>query len=544
MLNLLNAITPNDAAFWMIVALGVLLIMELAIFAVLFVRGRNRQSADRRLVSITLETEMVKREFLLGEKFDADGIIVTAHYNLEPFSQRITKFDVTPPEMTEPGKFLVTVTFEGMSAVYAISIVDPNAHEEVPAPIIEEVLVPVPTLPDRMITDITLDATEVRREFKRGEQVDASGLIVTAHYNVEPYAEKITEFTVIPPDMTVPGKALVTIAFEGMRATYAITIVEPVMEKVIILPNDPVPTILVPPRKFIGITLDTTAVQREFTVGDEFNSNGLIVTAHYDGEPFTETVMDYEVLPVDMNQIGNPVVLVNYEGKRVGYQLTINPAAVERQPVSFVVEEESAEAGTLRYDRSFTARLIQSDDELKQWYTELKNALLGFKKSKARMSWKRESFRIGRETLAKLSFRGKTLCIFLPLNPADFVDTKYKVEDVSKKVDDPSKPVSVEEPATPAQQDDTPCMYRIKNARRVKYAIELIEMAAAKYDTPRIERESEDFYVPYEGILELINKGLIKRNIKTKADEVIFRVANAERDTKKEVAVATETEGK
>lgn len=190
----------------------------------------------------------------------------------------------------------------------------------------------------------------------------------------------------------------------------------------------------------------------------------------------------------------------------------------ERKPE--VIEEDSFE-GVLRYNRSFTARLIQSDDDTKHWYTELKNNLLSYKKSKARMSWKRESFRIGREPLARFAYRGKTLCVYLPLNAADFEDTKYKVEDASDSV----------------QFEDTPCMYRIKNARRAKYAMELIALVAERLNAPRIERETEDFYVPYEGLLELINKGLIKRNVVNKKED-FFVDLNGENDEKE----ATELE--
>ena len=35
---------------------------------------------------------------------------------------------------------------------------------------------------------------------------------------------------------------------------------------------------------------------------------------------------------------------------------------------------------------------------------------------------------------------------------------------------------------------------------------------------------TEDFYMPYEGILEPINKGLIKREIRSSDDEAIFEI--------------------
>ena len=272
-------------------------------------------------------------------------------------------------------------------------------------------------------------------------------------------------------------------------------------------------------RVILGLSVNTDNMKKEYTAGEGFCPDGLIVTAHYNLEPATEEVKDFEIEPVDMSQVGMPVVVVKYADKSVGFQITINPVVVEAQPEvihikkdPIIVTEESYEGGTLRYDRSFTARLIQSDDEVKHWYTELKNNLLSYKKVKARMSWKRESFRYGREQFAKFSYRGNTLCLFLPLNAADFVDSKYKVEDVSDN----------------NNYAETPCMYRIKNARRVKYAMELIAMVSEKYDTPSVPHENEDFYVPYEGLVELINKGLIKRNIKSKEQEAFFNSNDAE----------------
>ena len=170
-----------------------------------------------------------------------------------------------------------------------------------------------------------------------------------------------------------------------------------------------------------------------------------------------------------------------------------------------VIGEESVEASRLRYDKSFEAKLIQSDDEVKHWYTEIKNALLSYKGCKGRISWKRETFKAKKDVVAKLVFRGNTLCIFLPLAPSDYVDAK-EVEDAS------NLPV----------YEDTPVMIRIKNEKRKRFALELIDTVMADREIMHGSHVSEDFYVPYEGVLELINRGLIKREIKSVEDEAIF----------------------
>ena len=104
----------------------------------------------------------------------------------------------------------------------------------------------------------------------------------------------------------------------------------------------------------------------------------------------------------------------------------------------------------VRYDRSFEAKLIQADDTLKRWYSELKNELLSYKKVTSRLSWQHEAFRLGRGTVAKLVIRGKTLRIYLALDPSAYDGSKYVVEDASEH----------------AKFEKTPLLYRIRSERR------------------------------------------------------------------------------
>ena len=148
----------------------------------------------------------------------------------------------------------------------------------------------------------------------------------------------------------------------------------------------------------------------------------------------------------------------------------------------------------VRYNKSFTAKLIQSDDKVKSWYAALKNELLSYKKVKARMSWKRENYHFGRKNIVCFSFRGKTLCVYFALNPNEFEESKYKVEASDYAV-----------------YADTPCMYRIKNERRVRYAKDLITMVMKIADAERNDGYvSEDYNLPYEDTEALIEKRLIK----------------------------------
>ena len=193
------------------------------------------------------------------------------------------------------------------------------------------------------------------------------------------------------------------------------------------------------------------------------------------------------------------------------------PTVIVQRADPIMIEEESV-SSRLRYDKSFTAKLIQSEDEVKYWYTEIKNELLSYKGVKGRISWKRETFKCGGKlVLAKLAYRGKMLCLFLPLNVADY-DEEYHVESASESC-----------------YEDTPCMIRLKNRKRVKIALKLISNVMEQNAMVQVPNYvSEDFYMPYEGILELIKKGLIKRELRTPQDEAIFEKDSATAATSEE----------
>ena len=149
----------------------------------------------------------------------------------------------------------------------------------------------------------------------------------------------------------------------------------------------------------------------------------------------------------------------------------------------------------IRYDKSFEAKLIQGDAQLKSYYSALKNELLSYKKVSVRRSWQHEAFRRGRTTVAKLAIRGKTLRLYLALEPALYDETKYRVEDASEH----------------AKFAKTPLLYRIKNDRRCRYAKDLIAAAMDAAEAEQGEAEDRAYGdLPFESTEALIGRGLVR----------------------------------
>lgn len=156
--------------------------------------------------------------------------------------------------------------------------------------------------------------------------------------------------------------------------------------------------------------------------------------------------------------------------------------------------EEAARLVSIRYKRSFLARYTQSDESLQDSYTILKNEILSYRGVKSRISWSKETYKRGRMPIAKLDVKGKSLYLWLALDPTEFEDTKYRFKDVRDQ----------------RIGEDHPMLLKIRSPRSLKYAIELVAILMEKLEIPRIEREEVDYRVPYHGTDELIEMGLIK----------------------------------
>ena len=152
-----------------------------------------------------------------------------------------------------------------------------------------------------------------------------------------------------------------------------------------------------------------------------------------------------------------------------------------------------------KYNKSFTAKLMLSPDNIKQYYCEVANELLAYKKVTYRMHWKQSSLRAGMKTLAKFTIRGATLCLYLALDPQEYQHTKYAAKDMSAVKRYAAVPVRV----------------KIKSPRGVRYAKELMHKLAEKNNlvTARVQKtvlDASEF--PTDTIENLVQKGYIKQN--------------------------------
>ncbi len=193
-------------------------------------------------------------------------------------------------------------------------------------------------------------------------------------------------------------------------------------------------------------------------------------------------------------------------------ELDVAEADDEENELSESTEEEvtakiSSETGKMiliRYKKSFSARLNLSEDLTKDYHSAIKNKLLSYKKVKSRTSWNYEAFNFGRQQVAKMNIRGKSLFIYLPLDPQEYEDSKYSFKDCSHI----------------KKYEQLPFRLRVRSNRGLKHAYELIEIVMQNFETTEIkDYDQVNYYQRNRGFEKLLSEGLIKEVI----DETTFQ---------------------
>ena len=122
------------------------------------------------------------------------------------------------------------------------------------------------------------------------------------------------------------------------------------------------------------------------------------------------------------------------------------PAPVEKQPKAPIVRIP------------FEERLLGSEKELQDLYSELKNEILSYG-VKSRVSSSGDTFRLHRKTYIKMTVAGKSLKLYFALNPDDYRDSPIPVQDAGGK----------------SIYEEIPLVFKVKSPLSVRRCKQLIQ---------------------------------------------------------------------
>lgn len=153
----------------------------------------------------------------------------------------------------------------------------------------------------------------------------------------------------------------------------------------------------------------------------------------------------------------------------------------EEEPAAEAYEEETyiepdgvtaqGVVGSIDIRLSFIERLMEMDESVIEWHDQLQEHLTSYRKVKSRYSARCDSYRCGRELLAKMAIGGKTLKLYLAVDPEDAAldDGKYHQRDLSE---------------TSAYQE-VPFMLPIRSSLAVRKACRVIDYMMDNFNIPK-----------------------------------------------------------
>ncbi len=114
---------------------------------------------------------------------------------------------------------------------------------------------------------------------------------------------------------------------------------------------------------------------------------------------------------------------------------------------------------------SFPDRMVDADDLMKSNYNELKSELMAYG-MKSRVSNSGDTFRLHKVTYVKIAIAGKSLKLYMALDPKDYADSSLPIGDVSAK----------------NTYKDIPFVFKVKSPLSMRRAKQLIAELMDKHD--------------------------------------------------------------
>ena len=161
-------------------------------------------------------------------------------------------------------------------------------------------------IPSGVLEKITISGP-TKTQYNVGDELDLTGLVVTAHYTNGETKELTSEqYSVTGFDSSSVGVCTVKITFEGKETTFNVTIINPEA-----------------PATLIGIEVESDPSKTEYYVGDEFDSTGIKVNALYSDGSKVDVTSTVLLTGFDSSKAGEITITVSYEEQTATFKVTI-----------------------------------------------------------------------------------------------------------------------------------------------------------------------------------------------------------------------------
>lgn len=220
-----------------------------------------------------------KLEYKYGEQLDLSGGVITkfmATGNVEDIS--ITAEMVSGYDKNKPGEQTLTVTYEGFTKTFEVTVVDE-------------------------ITSITMKSNPAKSVIIKGQDLDLTDAKITTSY-LSGKAEviDITNEMVSGYNKEILGEQTITVTYETFTTTFKVTVIDEV----------------------VSITLKSAPTKTQYKYGEELDLDGSKITVvASSGEQIDADVTPSLVSGYNKNKLGEQTLTITYENMMVTFNVTV-----------------------------------------------------------------------------------------------------------------------------------------------------------------------------------------------------------------------------
>ena len=333
------------------------------------------------------------------------------------------------------------------------------------------------------------------------------------------------ETVVIKAD-SADDKAFVMRAIENIysRLSYIETVADKTPEK-----QEEKPCAAVEDYPFVMLTLEKLLSRLAYA--ETLIANGVVPAEKTEEEsPIEEEVISEEPEEPETSED---------EEEEEGEEETEETTAPAEQEGEITWEEVASNKRRAKPRFTFDMKLRIADDNVKKFYSDIKNALLSYGMH-ARMSRHKENFNKGRNNIARMAINGKTLKIYLAINPADIDPKYYHHRDVSDKKGVAELPTMINVRSKVAVKKVKMLIDRIAEELVIfpkKYTEQDFASQLTTDGYTTVERKGYGYLVNPEGVAKKEEVDKIPDDFATNAVEYVYAPQKASRFIKAELSL-------
>ncbi len=390
-------------------------------------------------------------------------------------------------------KAMAAFNFDALAEAVAAKIVVPVPEmpdvDAIAEAVAAKIVIPEVQIPEAKAAEIDYDLLSDMVVAKLSENTDQAYDVVLDQTGIDQIAEKVTEK--FGQAETVDYDRVAAIVEEKLEKLTAVAEEEEPSYD-LVLDDEGIEAIAKSVSEQLCTMCNTCTVAEEEVVEPTEEAVEEVVE-----EPVEETVVEEAVEEPAVEEVVEETV---EETPAVSEELAVAVEAAEADYQEIDNQLVDAETGlVIRLKKSFTAKMKQSEDRIKGYYSDIKNELTSYKKINSNVSWHGDRFNFGRDTIAKVNICGKTLCFYLALDPEDpeLKTTIYHQKNVGNQ----------------RAYENTPFMVKIKSDAAAKKAVRLVNMLAEKIGAQKQASFEAVDYVEefaYASTKQLFDEGFIK----------------------------------